>query len=645
MPSVSSSLRASPWEWVQTVLLAVNLAWTTLYMGGYRPEAQLVTLMLTTALLLVHFGGKVFAGEAAGVAVHPAGWWLLPFVTYAAANVIWVTPARWLGWLDWLNWAQMATVFWVVLNGIRAPATRRAVWFVLAALAVIGVLLGCYQRFVRPDWVIIGPERAAQFIGRASGSFSIPNSLAAWLLLLLPAAGAVALRKRAHPVERVWAGWLVAVMAFGLVLTLSRGGWLALLVALALWPLTRRRWSWKRRAAVTIAVIAVAALGGLWVHRASSQVRGRIANLVRDSGERTRPLMWRGAWALFRESPFVGTGAGSYNIAFERHRPEGFPDTPLWAHNEYLNTLSDYGGVGFALFFGAAALIAARCVFGRRAEREVRAGWVDSDLFTAGLGVGLLAFSLQLVVDFHFKIPALALAFATVAALAVGNRWNATSKASASTQGGRSHGRSRLLVGSVFLGGAVAILALVALIFVPLLRSEARRVPARRAIDRLAEEAFDLARYRAVIPAAQRALAAATEAFPANGQAWADLSYATALLPFVEPDRTAALGAEAERYADRALACSQAQPEFWIRRGVARDLQGRWAEAGTAFARATALAPASANAWFYYADHLSRVAAAREAAEAAVAFCLRLDPGNTLGIALRQRLALESSTR
>lgn len=620
--------RAPLWEWAQTGLLAANLVWTTLYMGGYRPVAQIVTLLLTVALLLVH-------GVAAAVerrTPHPAGWWLLPFLLYAAANVLWVAPSKWLGWLDWFAWAQMAAVFWVALNGIRHPTTRATLYCVLAALGVVGVVLGCHQRFVQPDWVMVG-ERWPQYFGRASGSFSMPNSLAAWLLLLLPSTVALALRRRAGETARVGWAWVALVLLVGLALTLSRGAWVALAVALFVWPLTLRRWRWTRRVGVSVVVVLGLGLASAWLYRSQPQVRERVGYALRDSGERTRPIMWSAAWSLFLDAPLVGTGAGSYDVLFERHRPEGFPDRPLFAHNEYLNTLGDHGAVGFVLLFGGMGAVMVRCLR-RRGDTEVRrAGWIESSTFTTGLAIGLLAFALQMALDFHFKIPALALAFAVVAALAVGNRWPV-----------RPVGES---AGGAGAGGGVAAIAAVWLavslfFFVPLLRSEAERAGARREIDRLGERDFDLARYRAVLPGAHAALVRATELCPANGQAWSDLAYAAALFPLLDPAQTHVRGVEAERSAARALALSGVHLEFWIRHGTGRDLQGRWADAGADFSRAVKLAPNSAVAWGYYADHLARVPAAYEAADAAARFCLRLDPGNPLGLALRQRLAIKS---
>ena len=94
------------------MLLAANLVWTTLCLGGFLPGTKVVTYSLTGLLLAVHL---LEPGRPARA--HPAGWLLVPFLVYAALNVGCVTPVRWLGWSDWLGWAQAIAVFWIVLNG------------------------------------------------------------------------------------------------------------------------------------------------------------------------------------------------------------------------------------------------------------------------------------------------------------------------------------------------------------------------------------------------------------------------------------------------------------------------------------------------------------------------------------------------
>jgi tetratricopeptide (TPR) repeat protein len=188
----------------------------------------------------------------------------------------------------------------------------------------------------------------------------------------------------------------------------------------------------------------------------------------------------------------------------------------------------------------------------------------------------------------------------------------------------------------VALAGVTAIVA----VFRPAYRAEAWRNRGRETIDQLANRPTDTPDFRTRLGFAQFALDIAVALDPTNAQAWSDRSYAIALRGLAEKGRNAALGKEAESAANRALALSGASYEFWVRRGGARDMQGRWLDAGNDFAKALEVAPNNSYAWYYYADHLYRNTTERGLADAALAFCLRLDPGNQPGLALRQRLAI-----
>ncbi len=651
--------RAAVWEWAQVALLVANLAWTTYCLGGYRPETMVGSSALTGALLAVHLLGRGWSAwsstrsDATLFRFHPAGWWFVPFLVYAAANVAWVSPVPWIGWRDWLGWAQMIAVFWVVLNGVRSRDARAALFWSLVAIGFVAVLFACYQRFVKPDWLAMGRTQANQFIGRASGPFGIPNSLAALLLLLLPPMIGLVFQRGASAVQRVLGGYLALVFAFGIFLTISRGAWLALVLVAVAWPVFARRGAWWRR--LTWAAVAMAALGGtvatlFWT---VPRVRDRLTSLQLDEGERTRPIMWRGAWKIFEEHPVWGSGGGSYNVVFEKHRPARFQDEPVWTHNDYLNTLSDYGAVGFGLFFGACAAVGVGVWRSARRRRLADVGAAETGGWwgarsaprlpldrlgalrapngQAGsyLCAGMAAFALQLGVDFHLKIPALAMAFAMVAALAVQEFWPVIAEAEGGARNARRFGCAV---------GSIAVLAGVIFFAAPVYRAEALRYGARQEMDRMAVRQLPESEWPPVLSWLRADLQRAVEIDPANGRAWAEYSYANALWARAEPANAARHGAEALRAADRALACSAVVPEFWLRRGVALNVLGRRVEAGGAFVEALKLAPANAVAWYYHAVHLSLDRAEAGRARAAVDFALRLDPQNGDAQALRRRL-------
>jgi O-antigen ligase len=608
-------------EWLLTAGLAATLAWTTLCLGGYRAETMVVTAWAVFGLAALG-GGLWFCQPRPfkRVALLPA-----PFLLFALASVLWLAPAKWLAWREWLLWMQMWLVFGLTLHFGRSRGQTGVLVGTLALLGLAGAGLAAYQRFVDPEWMMLGRTQAEQFIGRSAGMFGIPNSLAGLLELMLPLC-LVLLGSRAVPwAGRLVCGWLAAAFLFAVVLTGSRGGWISLASALALWPLLIGG-DWRKKLGGVAAVLALVAGGVAALFQGSDYARERIQPFLSGQFETSRPIIWRVGAQIWREHPWLGSGAGSYNVVFESKRPRGFLNEPQWTHNDYLNTLSDYGLVGFALWAAAGAAwlwLGWRAV--RRARRAPASGLFGRWRWKFGLWLGLVAFALHLGVDFHTKLPALAFAAAVAAALLLRDEEEGSSVLPPAARG---WGVVAAL-GALALAGAVAA---------PLYRAEALREEWRRRIDKLAAGQGTL---DAVVPSAQIDFQRAVQLDPANAQAWADLSYAIALSWHVagKPD-PAAIGRRAEAAANRALALCPVIAEYWVRQAVALDLQRRTAEAEQAFRRALALGPNQPEWHYYWAFHLSAFPKRKAEAEAAVATCLSLDPANSEAVALRERLKL-----
>ncbi|MDR0902077.1 MAG: O-antigen ligase family protein, partial [Opitutaceae bacterium] len=419
LPSPAKTRVLSAGEWALAALLAGNLAWTSLNLGGVRAETMAAGWLLTGAALALHLLLLAFSGGRPRRGVVEI--LLAAFLVYAAANVRFVTPVRWLGARDWLAWAQMIAVFWVAWRGLRRAGPRGLLLGVAVMLGLAAAVLCAWQKFSQPGWLMMGRSQTAQYIGRASGFLGNPNSMAAFFALLIPPALALAWQRGAGAARRLVFGYAAAAMLLGWVLTLSRGGWLALAAAFAAWPLFVREWRRGGRLLRSGAVLLALALAGGGLYTASPAARARVDKFLTDHGERSRPILWRASLRLAAGAPVLGTGAGSFNTLFERERPEGFRDEPQWAHNDFLNTLGDYGAAGFLLFFGAAGAVTWRLL---RAKKDGGGaaypffGYADwrAPEITRAIGMGLLALGFACMVDFHLKVPAVAMLAAILAA-------------------------------------------------------------------------------------------------------------------------------------------------------------------------------------------------------------------------------------
>jgi len=463
---------------------------------------------------------------------------------------------------------------------------------------------------------MLGRTQAEQFVGRSSGPFGIPNSLGVLMALLIPPVGWLAFSPGRTAVRASCAVALL-LLAAGFVLAVSRGAWLALAAAFVIRPLVSQGRSLGRRIAAAASAVLAAAAAAAVLYASFPIMHERVDQLVRDAGERTRPILWRGALRIFEAHPAVGAGAGSFDSQFEPYRPEGYRDQPYFAHCDYLNTLADYGATGFILLFGAAAIIAARCS---------GAAGLAGAAFT-----GLLAFALHLLVDFHLKIPALAMIVATVAALVTAEAWPRAGESRAAGGGARA---AALCVAAAALGLAFAWA-------IPKYRAEETRRAARERIDRMAAAGVNVSGEAETMAYVRSSLARAVILDPTNAQAWSDKAYADSLQALVRPADTVELGTQAEAEARTAVGLCPVIAEFWIRLGTALDMQRRWLDGGECFVRALQLAPGRADVWYYQAYHLSLASNEAGPAIAAANLSLRLDPGFLLAQALRQRLGTQ----
>jgi O-antigen ligase len=613
-------------EWGLVIALLATLAWTTLCLGGFLAETMAVSGPLV--LGLGAWGGLLWAfGEGEGPRVINRAVFLpVPFLLYALAGTLGWAPAAWLAWGEWLLWLQMWVVFFLVLHFGRSRVHTWAIAGTFALIVFAGVGMAIYQRFSDPYWIMLGRKQAGQFFGRSSGMFGIPNSLAGLIELLLPVCLALLFSRAVRPGVKIVCGWFAGLCLLALALTGSRGGWLSLALTLLLWPMLASR-KWKKKLIGTI-VVSVLVSGGLWMlYHGSEYARQRMEPFLDGRFELSRPKVWSTGVKIWEEHPWIGTGAGSFDVVFDQYRPAGYPDRVVWAHNDYLNTLSDHGLVGFALWAGAGLGLMGLGWMGIR--RSQLSGTAVGNIFgltkwKLGLWLGLLAFALHLVVDFHTKIPALAYAAAISMALVLRD------------EAGLRRAVPRLAAWTA--GSALALVAVGLAVKVarPLYQAEARRFEARRSIDQYARhQRGDLG---AIAVSSRAELAQSVRIDPANGQAWSDLSYATVLRGVNAGGNRVWAGHAAELAADRAIELCPVNAEFWVRKGVALSLQGGRPDAEDCFRRATELAPQGAGWWYAYARYLQAFPLRKDDALQALGTCLGLDPYYHGAESLRQQL-------
>jgi O-antigen ligase len=312
-----------------TALLFLAVAFAAAWLARARPSHAIVLLLAAAPFDIARYVGQttvttekaalVGAGigmllvpeirrALAGLRREPLFWCALALVvvTFATDRVA-VSHTAVLR--ETLKAAQYLATFALAWAATRIDRDDAPLTTAVPALIVV-VALGALAQLVTgaPAGLWIG----AVAVPRIAGALEGPNQLAGYLGLLLP----IALLAAHTPLGR-------AALALGgatLVLTLSRSGIAATLLALALalwWLGPEARRTALRWVLAGLGSGAVAALGigevlirsdGVFAHLFSTSE-------IRDSGGvGTRSELWHGAYTLWRRHPLFGIGAGNFEF-------------------------------------------------------------------------------------------------------------------------------------------------------------------------------------------------------------------------------------------------------------------------------------------------------------------------------------------
>jgi hypothetical protein len=386
-------------------------------------------------------------------------------------------------------------VAWIALSAVWSPApmdsideARRGLVYVTALLAFL---------------LIAGPGQAGALVGGVAAGATVVSgiSLGARLfpsqpierdpvegtLLMEPLGYANALgilaaigvvlslglaAQARTPLVRAGAAAATMVLLPTLVLTESRGAWIALAVGMCTWALVATR---RAQLLTTWVVLAIPAVIVIWLTERASALRkeGLPLDVVSDSGLRlalavavlagasalatlaaprveaglargrlwsrgraapalpilalgllcsvvllafaserslgSRGDYWRIAWGQYEENAALGSGAGTFA---QYSRQGGLPEQPLDAHSLYLETLAEVGPIGLLLLVAALVLPLVTAV-------KARGG-----TFVAFAIGAYTAYLVHAGIDWDWEMPAVTVAALSCAAvlLASGRR-------------------------------------------------------------------------------------------------------------------------------------------------------------------------------------------------------------------------------
>lgn len=209
-----------------------------------------------------------------------------------------------------------------------------------AAVSVYGILQYIF-RFGYQSEAWVDSDMFSNISFRVPSTLGNPNMLGQYLILAIPIGGAKLLSAKDWP-SRVFYFGCCGVMCICMLLTMSRGAWLGLLFAGAVFVILL-----NPRFILLIPV----ALVGLWFVLPDT-VTARFASIgnLSDASTSYRVYIWMGTLAMLKNYWLcgIGPGADAFNMVYPAYSYNGI--SAPHAHNLFLQIVCDAGIAALAVF-------------------------------------------------------------------------------------------------------------------------------------------------------------------------------------------------------------------------------------------------------------------------------------------------------
>jgi O-antigen ligase len=411
------------------VLVLAILVFTPLAFGGKSQPAIGSSLdflfvdpfnvvqRMTLAVMLL-WGARLWLTPRPKLLWPPICWAVVAFVLYAVIRYFF-SEIEYAARGEMIEVLMYAFLFLAIVNNLHRQESAQIITLTLVFLAMAISIYAIYQFVTNSNrvWALIKP-----YAHRGSGTFISPNNLSGFLEMILPLGLAYTITSRLKALPKVFTGYASLVIIAGLVVTVSRGSWFASAVALLIFfGILMFHHTHRVPAMVLLAAIII---GSMYFGPRNVFFQSRITELTPDKAGASgggRFDIWQAAVKLWHENIWWGIGPAHFNYRFGKYRPELVQASPDRVHNDYLNTLTDWGVVGVVIV-AAAWILLFVCMFWtwryvRGSPNTLGDHRSNKLALVLGTTIGLVAILIHSAVDFNMHIPANAIVAITLMAL------------------------------------------------------------------------------------------------------------------------------------------------------------------------------------------------------------------------------------
>ncbi len=404
--------------WCERGILGLVLAilvWGPLATGAVRTLEFLVIQGLTLGVVAL-WGARLWLRQRMKLLWSPICWVVLLFVGYAIVRYQ-LADIEYVARQELIRILVYAFLFFAILNNLYGKESAQIISLTLIFLGMAIAFYAIYQFITKSGmvWHFVTPYK-----GRGTGTFISPNNLAGFLEVLLPLGLAFTLVGRLPQLTKVFVAYASLAIAGGIGVSISRGSWVATgLVLVVLCCLLLPHRNYRIQAMVMLAVLVAA--GALFIAK-TERTQARLKHMFsQGAASDTRFELWSPTIQMWRENFWWGMGPGHFDYRFRAYRPQSIQLRPDHTHNDYLNTLADWGVVGAGIVASAWVLLGLGVFktwkFVRGTVNDFGSKQSNKFAFVLGASLGLLAILVHSIVDFNMHIPSNAILVVVLMAL------------------------------------------------------------------------------------------------------------------------------------------------------------------------------------------------------------------------------------
>jgi O-antigen ligase len=312
------------------VLLQPGILWPQL--EPYKPQ------LLASIIAALYGVTRPQAGAQLGSKLaQPVFLWL---VAYVAVQVVSVYYGGFMTMLETLDFWGTFAVF-VLTSALLITDRGQLYRYIAGMLAASAVIINYGIVAV----IIHAPQLAGNRAG-AYGMYENHNDYTFLILMALPFAYmAIRLARGQLLLRLLLLGFVLACIA-GTVLSLSRGGILALVMMLLMlyWSTT----TGFRRALGLVLLLLIGAGGIVWQFAAREE--NQLGHYSLEDSQLSRYELWRAARKIIEQHPLLGVGSGRFQDYARNYAELSHDNIGKVSHNTYLEVATGSGLLGLLTF-------------------------------------------------------------------------------------------------------------------------------------------------------------------------------------------------------------------------------------------------------------------------------------------------------